>query len=141
MKNRKFLCFILFLFLILVVYSFIQDWRLRNKNLENGSVYVGQKEIKVNFVPKDSLFPAFGTAFRDEVRVREDLSPRVKRFVLAHELYHAGDYAEWGGWIGKEVRANIVPAVSDPVGFTSTVFASLTPARLLFYLGRFMKGS
>jgi len=141
MKNKKFLCFILFSFLILVVYSFIQDWRLRNKNLENGSVYVGQKEIKVNFVPKDSLFPAFGVAFRDEVRIREDLSPRVKRFVLAHELYHAGDYAEWGGWIGKEIRANIVPAVGDPVGFISTVFASLTPTRLLFYLGRFTKGN
>lgn len=141
MKNKKFLCFILFLFLILVIYSFIQDRRLRNKNLESGSVYVGQKEIKVNFVPKGSLFPAFGVAFRDEVRIREDLSPRVKRFVLAHELYHAGDYATWGGWIGKEIRANLVPAVSDPVGFTSTVFASLTPARLLFYLGRFTKGS
>jgi|ERR1035437_3862101 hypothetical protein len=139
--KKKFLYSILFLFLILVIYSFIQDYKLRNEKFENSIVYIGQKEIQVNFVPKNSIYPAFGLAFSNEVRIREDLSPRVKRFVLAHELYHTGDNAKWGGWVGREVRANLVPAISDPAGFTATVFASLTPSRLLFYLDRFKRGN
>jgi len=138
--KKKFLYFTLFLFLILVIYSFIQDYKLRNEKFENGIVYIGQKEIQVNFIPKDSIYPAFGLAFSNEVRVREDLSPRVKRFVLAHELYHTGDNAKWGGWIGREIRASIIPAMSDPIGFTATIFASLTPTRLLFYFNRFKMG-
>lgn len=138
---KKFLYVLLFLVLILIIYSFIQDKRLGNKVLEDGVAVINGKEVKINFVPKASLYPAFGIAYRDEVRVREDLSPRIKRFVLAHELYHAGDYASWGGWVGKEIRANLVPALSDPLGFVSTSFASLSPSRLLFYAERFVKGA
>lgn len=138
---NKFWKFLLILVLVLLAYSFVQDFRLKGEKFENGAVNIGQREVKINFVPKESLYPAFGRAYRDEVRVREDLSPRIKRFVLAHELYHTGDYTIWGGWVGREIRANIVPAITDPVGFASTVLASLTPSRLLFYLQRFIKWS
>jgi hypothetical protein len=140
-NKKKILYFVLVLMSVLLVYSFIQDWRLSDKKFENSNLDINQKEIEINFVSKSSLYPAFGIAYRNEVRVREDLSPRIKRFVLAHELYHARDYANWGGWIGREIRANLVPAVNDPIGFFVTVFASLKPDRLLFYAERFARGS
>lgn len=138
--KKKVLYAILILFVILVVYSLVQDWRLNSTSFESRVVYVGQKAVRVNFVPKDSIYPAFGLAFSDEVRVRVDLSPRVKRFVLAHELYHTQDHSKWGGWVGREIRASIVPALSDPIGFVSTALASLSPSRLAFYFQRFKNG-
>jgi hypothetical protein len=139
--KKKFLYFTLFLFLILVIYSFFRDYKLKDTSFKDRIVYISQKKIQVNFVPKNSIYPAFGLAFSNEVKIREDLSPSVKRFVLAHELYHTGDNIKWGGWLGREFRANIVPAMSDPVGFITTVFASLNPTRLLFYLDRFKRGN
>lgn len=136
---KKILYFILFLFLILAVYSFIQDRKLGNRDFKDGSVYIDQKEIKVSFVSKETLFPAFGMAYTSEVKVREDLPPRIKRFVLAHELYHIGDRSK-SGWIGREIKANLIPAMSDPIGFIQTSCASLTPTRLSYYFQRFLKG-
>jgi hypothetical protein len=88
------------------------------------------------FVQKDLIAPAFGRARGKKAFVRVDLSPRVKKFVIAHELYHLSDNAKWGGWIGREIRANLVCGIKDPFGFLATVIASLNHERLNFYLKR-----
>lgn len=92
--------------------------------------YQGHK-LKVFFVPREKLYPFFGRAVggirekRCYVEVREDLSPRVKRFVLKHELYHLTDEHTWLGDRGREIRANFVPAFRDPVGFVACVLATV----------------
>lgn len=97
--------------------------------------------ITVHYVPKEVLHPAFGWASGgNEVWVRADLSPRVQRFVLAHELYHCTDRANWGGWIGRELRANLIPGLKDPLGMLAAFFASLNRERLRFYGERLKRG-
>jgi hypothetical protein len=100
-------------------------------------VVIRNQKIVVEFVSKESIYPAFGYGGGNEVAVREDLSPRVKRFVKSHELYHCIDKAEWGGWIGREIRANIIPGLKDPIGLMATVWASISDIdRIKFYLKR-----
>lgn len=98
------------------------------------------KDYTVRYVSKDSIYPAFGYAGGNIASVREDLPPRVKNFVKEHELYHCRDETTWGGWIGREIRANIVPGLKDPIGLLATIKASLTKDRLKFYLKRFRQG-
>jgi len=95
----------------------------------------------VQYVPKEAIYPAFGYNGSGRAIVREDLSPRIKQFVTAHELYHLQDTATWGGWLGRELRANIVPGISDPIGLAATVWSSIFDIdRISFYLQRFKKG-
>jgi hypothetical protein len=101
------------------------------------------KDVFVDYVPKEVLGSAFGMAHGlgngDYAQVREDLSPRVKRFVKAHELYHLQD-TKGGGWLRQEIRANFYPALKDPIGLLSTVFATLaSKERRGLYLDRFKK--
>lgn len=98
------------------------------------------REYFVVYTPKEELRPMFGYAQDDIAKVREDLRPLVKRFVRAHELYHLTDESTWGGWIGREIRANLIPALQDPIGFFCTVVESLRPERLKFYLNRLKEG-
>ena len=98
------------------------------------------KECLVVYTKKEELQPAFGYAQSNVAQVREDLRPPVKRFVRAHEIYHLTDENKWGGWIGREIRANLIPALQDPIGFFCTVVESLRPERLKFYLNRFKEG-
>jgi hypothetical protein len=91
----------------------------------------------VKFLPKSSIAPAFGHASKNEVIVRQDLRPRVKKFVTAHELHHLNDKANWGSWVGKEIRTNLVCGIKDPVGTIATIAASLNRERLNFYINRF----
>lgn len=99
------------------------------------------KTIRVNYVEKNRLAPAFGQSFGDTVLVRDDLSPRAKRLVKAHELYHSADTATWGGAFGRELRANIVTIAKDPVGAGAALLANLKELgpRLKFYLDRVKK--
>lgn len=98
---------------------------------------VDYKQYVVDYVPKETIYPAYGYNGAGHAVVREDLSPRVKQFVTAHELYHLGDTATWGGWIGRELRASIVSGFRDPIGFGSTIFATVTDVdRIGFYLKR-----
>ena len=97
---------------------------------------------KVVYILKEKIYPAFGYASGDTAYVREDLSPRVKRFVEAHELYHCRDKATWWGWFGREIRANLVPGMKDPVGLLATLLATISSLdRLIFYLKRIKEGS
>lgn len=91
---------------------------------------------QVHYVQKDVIAPAFGFAYKNHVVVREDLPPLVKDFVTKHELFHMHDSATWGGWIGREVRANVACGVRDPLGLLATVLASCNKERVLFYIDR-----
>ena len=98
--------------------------------------------ISINYVPKESLYPAFGFAWvgLGLAEIREDLPWSIKRFVLAHEIYHLTDKWSWGGWMGRELRANIICGLEDPKGFLATVMASFTRDRIKFYLHRLKDG-
>lgn len=99
----------------------------------------GRKLIVV-YKPRAELYPAFGSASGEVAEVREDLSPKVRKFVKSHELYHLTDKAKWGGWLGREIRANVVCGAKDPVGLLATTKASLARDRLKYYWQRFTKG-
>lgn len=106
----------------------------------NKCLVIEGKTYKVIYVPKEETYPAFGYSSGSTAVVREDLSPRVKKFVEAHELYHCRDKFVWWGWIGREMRANIIPGLKDPIGLLATVFSTLFSLdRLIFYFNRFRK--
>ncbi|OGY85262.1 MAG: hypothetical protein A3F54_00135 [Candidatus Kerfeldbacteria bacterium RIFCSPHIGHO2_12_FULL_48_17] len=116
-------------------------WREQyQKSIVHSEVAVRKgQEYPVHYVTKESTAPMFGYADGLAAHVREDLSPRVKKFVKEHELYHLRDEATWGGMIGSEIRANIVPGLKDPIGLLATIFASLTRERLSFYFDRYVR--
>lgn len=102
---------------------------------------INGKQYKVFYVPKEEIYPAFGYARGYTSRIREDLSPRVKRFVKAHELYHCTDKANWGGVFGSELRANLIPGLKDPLGLIATVWKTISDKdRIDFYLKRVKGG-
>lgn len=78
-------------------------------NLPTEVVLIDGKKYNVIYVPREEIYPLFGYASGHDAVVRDDLSPTIRRFVKAHELYHCRDTASWGGWIGREIRANVVP--------------------------------
>jgi len=79
------------------------------------------------------LNQSFGHIVGTDIYIRADLQKRVERFVISHEIYHLNDAHTWLGWIGKEMRANIVCGISDPIGLVATIKASLTKPRLKSY--------
>ena len=87
-------------------------------------------------LPKEVLQPALGIKIGNKAYVREDLPPRAKRFVSAHEQYHLTDEHTWGGVFGKELRANVIPAMKDPLGALSTMKQNLSMERIKFYMNR-----
>ncbi len=115
---------------------------------ENNSVvkteYVtrGGKVYQVDEVDRSQLGSGFGKAYvgTNHCEVRSDLTQRVKNFVREHELYHLQDPWKWGGWIGREIRANVVPGLKDPLGLAATISASLSPERLAYYWQRLREG-
>lgn len=93
------------------------------------------------YVPREAIAPAFGYAHGTSTEVRDDLPPRVKQFVKSHELYHCQDTAKWGGWMGREIRANVVPGLKDPIGLAATIWETVSDKeRLKFYLKRLREG-
>ena len=125
----------IFVSLLVVMMVGVAAIFLASEDEGNGQSYV------VDFVPKESIYPAYGYNGAGHAIVREDLSPSVKRFVTAHELYHLGDTATWGGWIGRELRANIVPGMRDPEGLLATVASTVTDwDRIGFYMKRLREG-
>ena len=101
------------------------------------TVTIHDEQYTVEYIPKKEIYPAFGYSSENRAVVRQDLSPHVKKFVRAHELYHCYDQATWGGWVGREIRANVVPGLKDPVGLLSTIWATISDLdRIKFYLKR-----
>ncbi len=97
---------------------------------------INGQQYQIEYVPKEDLYPAYGHCFGNNmVFVRQDLPPRVKRFVKAHELYHCQDKSNFGGWAGREIRANFFPGLKDPVGLIATAWKTITDVdRIKFYL-------
>jgi hypothetical protein len=99
------------------------------------------KQYAVEYVPKEDIYPAYGYGGGNSAVVRQDLPPRVKKFVKAHELYHCQDKSNFGGWLGREVRANVIPGLKDPVGLMATVWKTITDIdRIKLYLKRIKEG-
>lgn len=98
------------------------------------------QEIHTYYTPKEDLAPHFGEQSGRTVRVREDLSPRVKRFVRQHEIEHIYDKGGWGGDIGEEIRVNLRAGLKDPIGLAATVYATLRDKeRREFYWDRYIR--
>ncbi len=119
---------------------------LESRVPRNNTEYVerGGKRILVAFVSKELLYPLFGSADigGNQARVREDLSPHMKRFVRAHEIHHCVDEKTWGGWLGRELRANSAGAAEDPIGFLQVVLKSVTSMdRIKLIIDRFRKSA
>lgn len=109
-------------------------------NLTEIEVIKGQ-QYHVEYVPKEDIYPAYGYGGGNSAVVRQDLPPRVKKFVKAHELYHCQDKSDFGGWLGREIRANVIPGLKDPVGLAATVWKTITDIdRIMFYLKRIKEG-
>ncbi len=95
--------------------------------------------MQILYVPKNEIFPAFGTWAPDHViRIRADLSPAVTSFVLAHEIYHEAD-TEKRWWL-RELKANLHAFCKFPFGGMVTLAMSLSPARLMYYVKRLREG-
>ncbi len=99
--------------------------------------------LPVRFVPKEELAPLFGRAIGHVnlgfayAKVRNDLSPRIRSFVIQHELYHLTDRWRWWGKFGEEIRANLVPGIANPIDLIATVFATLcSRKRIALYIDR-----
>ncbi len=102
---------------------------------------IGAQPYFVQYVPKEEIWPAFGYAGGDTAVVREDLPPLVRRFVRAHELYRLRDKSQLGGWVGSEIRANLIPGLKDPIGLAATIWETITDAdRIKFYVKRIREG-
>lgn len=114
---------------------------ISSKEQKTETVTIAGKQYTVNYVSKNEIYPAFGLSRGATARVREDLPPRIKNFVKTHELYHCRDRAKWGGWLGRELRANLIPGLKDPIGLLATVWATISDIdRIRFYWERFKKG-
>ena len=99
------------------------------------------RAFPVRYVPKEAIFPAYGYNGSGMAIVREDLPPRIKNFVLAHERFHLQYTDKWFGWLGRELRANFFAGLSDPMGFAATAWSSVTDTdRINFYLERVQLG-
>lgn len=96
--------------------------------------------MKVQFVDKWTLFPAFGKAdpYEQIAYVRNDLLKPVQEFVAAHEVYHLGDKTK--GWMLREIRATLCIDWKHWKGFLLCAMMSLTVERLKFYATRFKLG-
>jgi len=104
------------------------------------------KKIKIKYVKKKEIFPAFGLAYFETkiIYIRDDLPKIAKKFVLAHELYHIKDYEnlksknkEYKVVLG-ELKANFFPFLKDPIGGIFTLFLSLNPSRIKFYIDMYI---
>ncbi|UZE94289.1 MAG: hypothetical protein IB618_01825 [Candidatus Pacearchaeota archaeon] len=56
------------------------------------------------------------------IKINKSRSPSVKRYVLAHEIYHVKDKGKWGGTLGAETRATFYCGLRDPIGMFKTAF-------------------
>lgn len=98
--------------------------------------------VKIKYVTKKALFPAFGLAnFETKtVYIRKDLPKLAREFVLQHELYHIKDYdsltkrKEGYSVFKGEIKANFFPFLKDPMGGIITLILSLNPKRIKFYV-------
>ena len=103
------------------------------------------KNLKIIYVAKSKLYPAFGDAkeIPPRIRIRRDLPKVVQEFVLTHEKYHIRDWQKLAKenkkyyWVWGEIKANIYGVFKHPLGFLICALMSLQPYRIKFYFKRF----
>jgi hypothetical protein len=126
--------------------EFIKDYYGFSGEIQPFSNYeivnIDGKGYFVDYVPKDVLGSAFGTAYGmgtgRYAQVRDDLPPEIRNFVKEHELYHLRD-TKSKNTLTAELRANFYPRRKDPEGFRATLKASFTKERLKFYYDYYIK--
>jgi len=100
--------------------------------------------ITVRYVTDAELPFYIGFAFLDRnlALVRVNLPRHVQRFVRAHELHHVVDKYRWGGWLGGEIRATLVPGLTDPIGMFAIIWFTILHSRqrMKTYLARIFLG-
>jgi len=95
--------------------------------------------MKIDYVPKEKLFPYFGTKYKNEdrIEVRDDLPEAVQYFVLNHEIFHLSH--DFKSLLWEEIRANIHGFLKTPLGFFHCLFLTATDIeRLKDYFNRFV---
>ncbi len=106
------------------------------------------KKLKINYVPKTKIYPAFGEAWEktQTINIRKDLPKAVQKFLIEHEKFHLKDWAHLNknkkeyNWIIGELKAGFYGAIKHPFGFLICFLMSLSPSRLKFYWKRFKEG-
>lgn len=76
---------------------------------------------------------SFGYLYKGDIYIRAGLPKRVEKFVINHEIYHIVDRWQWWGWVGRELRANFICGIKDPLGLTLTIIYSINKERLKAY--------
>lgn len=106
------------------------------------------KRLKITYVPKSRIYPAFGDAYESppKIIIRKDLPKAVKKYVLEHEKYHIKDWQRLTkekkeyNWIWGEIKACFYGALKHPFGALLCGIMTLQPYRLKFYFKRFKEG-
>jgi len=93
----------------------------------------GKKEdIKLKFVEKEEIAPAFGVSYYSDnkILVRKDLPEDIRNHVILHEVVHQLGYRD-------ELSANLMAFFKDPTGWLKTAKVTLEdPERRKFYLSK-----
>lgn len=103
---------------------------IKNKEVSYWLNYMSESEMK------NACFS--GYTYQGEVYISEALVGRTKMFIIQHELYHIYDKYNWGGYFGKEIRANIICGIKNPIGLCSAIGHTLKNRRLKDYIIRLM---
>lgn len=113
-----------------------------HRNFQVVSYEVTNTNVIIFYTTKETLEPNFGAAVRESnvVFIRNDLTGRIKNFVVHHELYHLTDPYIWGGLIGAEIRANWVAFKREPIaGIVLLVNLFISPRRWKNYYRYFTR--
>ncbi len=86
----------------------------------NGKIY------KIIYSPslryKDCSLLGLVNTKNKTIKIKKSLKSSVKKYVLAHEIYHIKDKSRWGGTLGAEIRATIYCGIRNPWGMIETFF-------------------
>jgi len=106
--------------------------------------------MRIKYVSKKKLYPAFGLALKNGERIfiRRDLPKIVQKSVLEHEKFHILDYRRLKKKNKKkqnvfwsEIKANVYGLSRQPLGAIVTLVLDLSPSRLKMYLVSYKKST
>ncbi len=109
---------------------------LRTPPLYREKVTSKSKDYWINYMPSELMTEAgfSGFTFEGQVYLDEDLKGLNKRFTVQHELYHLRDKQHWLGYFGKELRANVICGLKDPLGISAALYGGFRKGYLKRYL-------
>jgi hypothetical protein len=111
------------------------DKLLKLKPVKRGLVKDKRTSFWLNYMPASEMQAAqfSGYTYKGEVYISEALRGRSKHYIIQHELYHIHDKKNWGGYFGKELRANIVCGLKNPIGLCFAIGHAIRNHRLKVY--------